>query len=404
MLKLFLPSARNFRLFYIFLGFSVLYDLLFYSIDLTSTFNSHTNYYDLFENTGIFTALVKIFNLNQFMQWSLISLLAISSLFLIFNRLLKLALPLLFVGLLFIIDANPLLAQFHDHIRLMTLFWFILFEYFPKQKNLILVCYIVSFTLLYVQPMALRDPAPWFVTMDGVQKTLATTIKHTVFSRAVLDLTNQFKILLPIAYLFEWIAPLIGIWMFGQKRKYALITLMLFHFVLNFSLNLMTFLPVMLANLLFLYPFKNEVTLFEWKNLKHGLSVFLVLITLSLPYRFTHSPLPNWLYLSLAPIGQDTQWDMFSEYLQDFTIVLELENNQERIPYQLSAWRDWRWATRFIIGDYQEQSDEIDTITGTLKSFCLRVVAEKIHAKTFRNGEFIKKYEIECLKIRNQPL
>jgi hypothetical protein len=396
MFKIYSPNEKNFRIFYIIISLSVLYDLFFYTIDLEATFNQHTNYYDLFENTGFFTPLVKIFNLNSHLQWILLIVLFFTCLCLLLNRYLKFALPTLFVGLLFLIDANPLVAQFHDHIRLMTLFWFILFEYFPKQKPLIMFCYLVSFTLLYLQPMLLREPAPWLIDFDGVQKTLATSIKHTSFTQTVLNITNQYKFLVPMSYFFEWIAPLVAIWLFGKKRKYAIISLILFHIVLNLSLNLMTFLPVMLANLLFLYPYQMQSMSLAWKNFKHGLTVLLCLVTLSTPYRFTHAPLPHWLYLTLAPIGQDTQWDMFSEYLQDFTIEIEIEKNQMRTPFIFSAWRDWRWATRFIIGDYQEQSDQIDTITGTLNSFCLRMQAEKIYAKTFRNKEFIQQYEITC--------
>jgi hypothetical protein len=158
----------------------------------------------------------------------------------------------------------------------------------------------------------------------------------------------------------------------------------------------MTFFPVMQANLLFLYPFQMNQIKLTINHFKHYLVAFLFLIALSIPNRFTHAPLPYWLYMTLAPIGQDTQWDMFSEYLKDFTIEIELEKNSTRSKYHLSAWRDWRWATRFIIGDYQEQSDQIDTITGTLKSFCLRTDADKIYAKTYRNKEFIENYTVDC--------
>jgi hypothetical protein len=378
------------------MGLSILFDTSFYLVDFKSHFNTFAILDDSFYTLHYLIPLAKYFNHSPILQIITLLTLCFTSIALVFQKWIKTALIICFILLTFLIDANPLIVQFHDNIRLMTLFWFILFEFFPNQRKLLLFGYLISFSLVYFQPMALRDPVPWLVEFDGINKTLTTSIKHTIFSSYILKLGILLKIAAPIAYIFEWIAPLLGIWLFGQKRKVALVTLVLFHVALNLSLNLMTFLPVMLANLVFLYPFVDNKFKLKIADFKHALTAIVLMVLITIPYRMTQTAIPTPLNHILTPLAQETQWEMYSEYLRDYKLHIVLEKDHIKTDYHLSALRDWRWATRFLFSDYYEAEEDIDLITRSLQAFCYRYMSDKITSQSYHYNVAHRNYEVNC--------
>ncbi len=387
------PSKRNFDLFYYTIIFSIIFDVTFYILDFNSLLTSST-YIDSYYLEMPYLKSVVLFFLNH--SWAMITLLSIiliSSILVLFQKFKKTSLIFLFISLTLLINCNPYILQYHDFIRLMALFWFILIEIDPKYSENYVFLFYIAFSFIYLQPMFLRDPSPWLIDFTGLSKTLSTENKHTLLTPYLLQMPLLLKILSPFAYIFEWVIPMLAIWSKGKIRYYSVIALLAFHLGIALTVNLMTFTIVVFACIFFLIPFDEKTISLNVTKFKNRAIIPLLIIMTTLPYKIIDDELPTNLNNLLSFTGQHNHWRMYSKWVPNIKFTFK---DQNHIPYKFSSVRNWRWETSFIYVYLIKNEDNIDLFQETLFPLCSKLNSKDRIIATYTLDDSIQDYTIDC--------